>query len=173
MNFNNKQIEEKFRSLPETLQNLIVSVRTAEIIREIGQSHKLHIDQIGKLADEIGFVMMGLTRPNDFMYNIGKKLSLSPDLAKEITKEVDEKIFRQIREELQKMRGFDGGVNQEKKEVASVESAPPKEELEEKPRNIFQEKMSGFFKNEKSEEKTQPQNEKSPPRHDPYRETVE
>lgn len=173
MNFNNEQIEEKFRSLPETLQNLIVSVKTAEIIREIGQSHKLHIDQIGKLADEIGFVMMGLTRPNDFMYNIGKKLSLSPDLAKEITKEVDEKIFRQIREELQKMRGFDEGTKQEEQKEVPADPTPPKDEAEEKPRNIFQEKMGGFFKNEKSEEKTQPQNEKSPPRHDPYRETVE
>ena len=189
MKYTSEQIKERLDNLPPHLKEVMGSTETSKTIRTISQKHKLHIDQMGILSEEIGLVMLGLTRPNEFMYKIEKRLNISSDLAKEITKEINEEIFIKIREELQNLRGFTSETKEESNQTTQTESATeeivtpqntPEAPAEEPKRNVFQEKMSGVFKSDKNEVIEEESNEnpktkldKEPPRHDPYREPPE
>jgi len=190
MNYTKEQLREKFQTLPQKIKDVMIAVETVEKIIDITKKHKLHIDKMGVLSDEVSLVMMGLTRPNEFMYKIEKSLNVSSDLAKEITKEINEEIFIKIREELQNLRGFTS-ENKEESSSQSAETESNNEQImvsqntpevppEEPERNVFQEKMGGIFKSgknevieEKNEENPQTKLDKEPPRHDPYREPPE
>ncbi len=106
-NYTQEQLREAYRKLPQDVQEAIFSVDTAEIIREIGEKHKLMIDKIGELADEIGLVMLGFTHPSQFISNLGDRLGVDKVIAKEIAEEVNSKIFFPIRENLKKIHAME------------------------------------------------------------------
>ncbi len=186
MQYTQEQLEEKFKDLPDDLKDALVSVENADIIQGVGHKYKLHVDQMGELADETGLVMLGLTRPGQFMDNLTKRLHISTELAKNIVREIDDQIFKPVKTSLQKVRGFEV----EGPAPAPDQTAPPasttETEANDKPTetktDIFKEKMSGLFKHQKSETETEteesagfipPQTEPTPPKHDPYREPPE
>ncbi len=105
-NYTKEQLLEKYRALPKEVREAIFSINTAEIIRQIGEKHKLMIDKIGELADETGLVMLGLGHPNQFISHLTERLEINHELAKEIAQEVNLKIFYPIREHLKKMYGI-------------------------------------------------------------------
>ncbi len=111
-NYTKEQLLEKYRALPKEVQEAIFSVNTAEIIRQIGEKHKLMIDKIGELADETGLVMLGLGHPNQFISHLTERLEINRELAKEIAEEVNSKIFFPIREHLKKMYGIEEKIEE-------------------------------------------------------------
>lgn len=167
----NQNKEKQLSDLPETLQEAITSFETAEVIFQTGKKHKLHVDQIGQLSNEIGLFMMGSTRPSDLTYKISKNLNISTDLSKEIVRELDDKIFKKIKDELQQIRGFsEENGSPTHKDPETLENSTPTQ-------NIFTEKMTGLVQSQTKEhpEESSPleTNSKTPPRHDPYREPTE
>lgn len=114
MNYTREQLNEKIKNLPEDVKNAIFSINSAEIIKNVGEKHGLHIDKIGDLGAETGYVMYGITPPKDFVTSLAKKLSLPEDKARAIAQDVNEQIFRPIRESLQKIHGVVAGETQAK-----------------------------------------------------------
>jgi hypothetical protein len=158
MEFSLEQIETAFNSLPEELQNIIGSVETADTIMKIGKKHHLHIDHISELAQEIGLVMMGLVKPQDFTMRIEKRLLLPTKDAVAITMDVNNEIFFKIQNFLR-----DITEKTERGESHYEEQQPiDKSKLTS---NIFEKKMSGLFTQsaQKNEQKT----------FDPYREPID
>lgn len=98
-----KNLHEAYTNLPQDLKDALYSIDFAKIIQIIGTQQGLLIDQTGKLAEEIGFVMLGITHPDAFVDTIAEKLAISKDKANLIAKEVNEKIFLSIRASLQKI----------------------------------------------------------------------
>ena len=83
-----------------------LSIRVAEQLQEIGKKHRLHIDKIDALFDEAGAVMLGLTHPRDFIGKLAQKLDIDKEKTKKIAQDVNEQIFKPIRESLKKIHGI-------------------------------------------------------------------
>jgi len=63
----------------------------------------LHIDQAGELSGEVGLLMYGITPPQQFISKVQNALNINNDLATKISTDVNERIFRPIRESLKKI----------------------------------------------------------------------
>ncbi len=90
-------VQQKFEKLPAVIREAITSVDFAEKLQNIGKANSLHLDELDALFEEVGFVMLGDTRTQDFGAKISERLSLRPDQVAPIVKSVDEEIFRPIR----------------------------------------------------------------------------
>ena len=119
MKYSSEELNERFQTLPEELKNAIVSVDTAKIISEAGKRYALHIDQIGKIAEEVGFVLLGLSHPTEFVSKLTKALGIERVVVSQIASDINDKIFLKVRETL---RGVDSGLN--KKEESMDDSGP-------------------------------------------------
>ncbi len=137
MEYDNKQLIEKFEQLPEELQMAIWDLDLDGVIGGLGWKYKLHVDQLGKLADETASVLIGIKPASDFRKNLAQALpEIEGSRIDEIVNEVNREIFLPIRESLQK--------------VGENKSATTRELAEQPIRapatTIFNEKMSKLFR---------------------------
>lgn len=174
-----EQLREKFNKLPSDIQEAIASVETADVIRNVSHKYGLHIDQMGELADETGLLMLGLTKPQDYVDNLFHRLKTTYPKCKDIARDINEEIFKPIKESLMKVHNpiaeeTTGGLT-----VSSVDSSAIKQDDQIEEKSIFEEKMSNMFRSPQEKvplEKTKdkPDAPPEPPKHvDPYREPVE
>lgn len=98
-----KEIDDQFRKLPEIIRVALVSEETAIAVKKIGDKYQLHIDQIGYLAAEIGFVILGLEPSINFLENIKSRLGLAQPTAEQVTTDCNREIFVKIRESLKQL----------------------------------------------------------------------
>ena len=98
-------ITKRYDELPDDVKQAMMSVASAEIIFEIGKKHGLNIEHIGKLAEEVGYVMLGMIPSKEFVSDLVWILGVREMKAVEIAKDVNTKIFLQIREALKKIHG--------------------------------------------------------------------
>lgn len=102
------EFQERFKSLPEDLQTAFTSSEVTDAIIGIGKKHNLLVDKIGRLGDETGSVMLGLTPPKDYIKNLMSKLGVDQAKAKEIAEEINQNVFQPVRESLKKVHGLSG-----------------------------------------------------------------
>ena len=117
-NFTEKQIAQMYDNLPEDLKDSIFSVDTTSVINEIGRKYGLAIDKIGDLANETGMVMLGVTHPNEFIGNLADRLEVDKEKARAIAGEINEQVFKKVRESLRKIHNMREEAEEEK--VADV-----------------------------------------------------
>lgn len=108
MTYTKTELYEKFENLPDEIQEAFLSVDTYDTIKKIVDKFKLHIDQSSQLSEEIGFIMLGVTRPENFLSNIQEKLNIPLETAGEIVKDINVNIFFPIRASLEALNN--GGV---------------------------------------------------------------
>lgn len=121
-----KEIVARFDALPKDIQNVILSSDFPEKIKKVREKFGLSEEGEADLSNESTFVMIGLEHPNDFIENVRKALSLPPEKAKAVALEVNETIFKQIRESLMKIHQDDTPAPEEiinKREFPSQFSA--------------------------------------------------
>ncbi len=134
MEYTKKELYERFENLPDDVQEAFLSVDTYKTIKKIVDKFKLHIDQSGILSEEIGLVMLGVTRPENFLSVLEKKLNIPLETAGEIVKEINTTIFFPIRASLEEINN--GGVPRYSPERPSlVENFSPIGQVSEK--NIY------------------------------------
>ncbi len=122
MNISHEQMMQRYQSLPTDLQEAIFSVENSQTIQNIGQIHKLRVDQIGALADETGMVMLGFTKPNEFIAHLAERVKIDKELARTVAHEINDRIFIKVREALRKVHGIkeeSKGEIEEKTELPS------------------------------------------------------
>ena len=73
-----------YEELLAVLKEALFSVEVADKIGEIGKKFGLTIEQTGIMAEETGYVMLGLTRPNEFVGNLARELGVDTDRAQDI-----------------------------------------------------------------------------------------
>ena len=124
---------EQYKKLPKVLQNAITSVKTGEIVQSIGKKHDLHIDQIGELIDETWLVLLGIVRSSDFVGDLKIRLTIDEQKAREITKDINEQIFNEVKSALVEAEKID--IKQEEQageqtlqSPEGVEDVPPSRE---------------------------------------------
>jgi len=95
-----EEIQKKFESLPEDLKWAIMAANVDEKITQIGQENGLNVVQMGQLSLETHMVMFGFTHPDKFEASVKGSLQLPDDKNKKIVNEINEKILKDIRENL-------------------------------------------------------------------------
>lgn len=98
-----EQLRAAFSKLPETLQDAISSVETADKIKTIAKTHQLSDEQGGGLASETGLAMMGFTHPSQFAINLTHRLGISAEKARSIAADVTASIFGPVNGELKRL----------------------------------------------------------------------
>jgi len=106
------EIEEKFRSLPEDIRELIYSSDMSSIIECIAEKHGLHVDQMGTLMAETASVMTGFSDPNKFTSELMEELQIDQSKAKAIAEDINNDLFTQIRESLKQLYGKERLIQQ-------------------------------------------------------------
>ena len=97
------EFRKKYAELPQNLREAYESVRTTEILEEIGKKHGLQIDETGELVDETGYVMLGVTKPDEYIQKLEDALEIPREKAREVALEVNELVFKPIRDALKQV----------------------------------------------------------------------
>lgn len=103
--YSTDQYNKIFYSLPKEIQDIVVAYSTTEKLYEIGQTHKLHIDQIGVMNDVAFDVMMGITSTKNMVAELAKELQIPELEASRVAYDIDEQIFKPIKEIMKKVYG--------------------------------------------------------------------
>lgn len=172
--FPKEQLDTQLAKLPPPLREALFSADVAEKTFDIGEKHGLNIEKIGFLAEEVGYVVLGLVAPRDFISALEKRLSTDADTTQKIASEINSQIFRPLRELLKQTHEVDVPAELIKKET--VFRIP-------KPSTSGQDAVQKFApifptppaKVEEEKKPSQPQPQKTRPSSgiDPYREPIE
>jgi len=147
-----KAFDPALAKLPQNLQQMILSTDTAETVQAIGQKYHLHVDKMGVLDNEVGAVLVGETRPENFTSRLKEKLGLDQTTVQAITHEVNERIFLPLRETL-KNSSLAPAVNPipaANSTSSTAETSVGKTELSgqasKRPNTIFEKKLGQLFR---------------------------
>lgn len=92
-----EELQAKFEQLPQELREAISSTKIHDLIKHIGEEQGLMIDQIGELVDQVGLVMLGLTKGSGFVDNISNSLAVTPEKARIIADRINTDVFYSLR----------------------------------------------------------------------------
>lgn len=98
-----KIIADQMAILPEDVKKAITSVDYTAQLQEIVKRNHLLIDQAGALETETTLTLLGLENLKDYVENISRELTLPREKAIIVAHDVDELIFKNVRESLQKI----------------------------------------------------------------------
>jgi len=181
-----KQFNERYDKLPPIVKQAIDAVETTDLIQTISETHKLHIDQMGEFSNQIGLVMLGVVKPQEFIPNLREKLKISDEEARALALEVNEQIFNSIRESLKQVHAMgeiakeeegkakvgpsDGAPKELTKKETDIETKPiTSSQLRTKPSN-FDDRLGRYLSSSQNETTSPAPRSYS---HDPYHEAVD
>ncbi|MBI1998892.1 MAG: hypothetical protein HYS73_00975, partial [Parcubacteria group bacterium] len=123
------EFRKKYAELPPNLREAYGSVKTTEILEEIGKKHGLRVDQIGELVDETGYVMLGVTPPSDYVMKIEGAVNVSREKAKAVAIDVNDRVFKPIRDALKQVHKVGGhrDIPPQNRAALSADMSPPRE----------------------------------------------
>lgn len=102
-----EQLKERREKLPPMLRDAIFDPAIADKMYWIGKSNGLTIEQLGYAVEETGYIILGLTKPKDFVASLKERLGVAPDIAKKIASDINRQIFFPLREALKQAHEFD------------------------------------------------------------------
>lgn len=97
-----RQLEERLAALPEVVRNAISSTDVQKQLRAVSDNHQLHIDQWGKLENEVMLSLLGFQNPADLPANIQSEIGVSADIAQSLATDINTIVFEPIRQELER-----------------------------------------------------------------------
>lgn len=199
MNYSPEIIRKTFKNLPEDLREAITSVDNLDLIEKIGTASHVRQDQVQTLQEEVGLVLLGLTKLPAVKDALKARLRTSEETTMVLEREITEKIFQPVRESLEKLQHTIPGretvpsSSNPSGEIKDKAHAEIPEKLDKPPLNlptgdIAETKLGGPFIMPLEEKKISPQNPQVPiPRYadtenkedwkkdrvDPYREPLQ
>ena len=99
----NKDFKDYIETLPPELKQAVYSIDYHEKLQEIIKNNKLMVDQAGKLEAETSLIIMGVEPLDKYVANLVKNVGLSNIQASIVAHDVNESIFKNIRESLKKI----------------------------------------------------------------------
>ncbi len=104
MKLTKEEVQKRRANISPVLTQTSKSAQLVDELRNIGEHHDLHIDQLGTLADAVELVLAGVVLTREFVALLLESL---PDLGKDkvmaIAEEVNRTIFGPVREALYKV----------------------------------------------------------------------
>jgi len=96
-----KAIEEQLLMLPKESQEVLRSFPWFELISEMKEKHNFTDEEIIQLQTEVALLLVGLTPPEDFTYNLANEVGFTKTEVPVIEKEILEKILQPIAAEIE------------------------------------------------------------------------
>ncbi len=100
MNITGEQVRAAYDSAPAPIRQTFSSDDTTRIIIDLQSRHKLHVDSTGVLGKQVGYLLLGLITPMEFLGGL-VEAGVSAEAAKDIVSEVNERIFIPLRAKMQ------------------------------------------------------------------------
>ncbi len=97
------KLAEKYKTIPPDVREAISSTEVAVKIEDIAKEQGLLLDKADVLAEETALVMLGLSNPSNFVSTLRRKLGVSEKTAIQIANEINDQVFKEIRESLRKL----------------------------------------------------------------------
>jgi len=101
--YDENRIAESYRKTPVEVRQALESVGFLSRLQEISKKFGLNVEETGEFVSESGLVMIGLTKPMEFVDHIVNRLRVPRDRALAIGQAANMEIFRPVREILRKM----------------------------------------------------------------------
>ncbi|MBI5457622.1 hypothetical protein HY971_02770 [Candidatus Kaiserbacteria bacterium] len=95
-------LKKRFTELPKVVQNAITSADVRKHMRELADTHKLHLDQWEMLENEVMMTLFGILPVDELQTNIQKQVGVSKEIAEKLTENISKIVFEPIREELER-----------------------------------------------------------------------
>ncbi len=136
-----KILEQQITSAPEEIRKFIAEEKWVSVVEDIAKKDGLSLDQKTSLENEVLFALIGLDLLSNLEKNLSTSLGIDPVLAKAVTMELNERIFKEMMAFLPTEIDV-SSVEQEKIqpviEKPDLESLPPTKttELEVPPANL-------------------------------------
>ena len=102
----NEDLKKQFNKLPADVQQAILDSDLPGKLQQITKKNKLMIDQAGGLQIETILVLFGLQPLGNYVNNIKENVGLPEEVAKEVAKDIDALIFKNVRESLKELNDF-------------------------------------------------------------------
>lgn len=113
-------IKERFQKLPKVVQDAIVSADVSQRLRELADTHKLHIDQWETLENEVRYTLLGIQPTDKLVENIEKEVGVDHETALALAQDISEIVFEPIRQELERELDHPQAVAEERTDVEQV-----------------------------------------------------
>lgn len=97
-----EKIQARFKVLPKVVQDAITSADVQKRLRELAETHKLHIDQWQALENEVMFTLLGFQAAEELEGNIKDDVGVPDEVAKSLTVDISKIVFEPIRAELER-----------------------------------------------------------------------
>ncbi|MEK7649814.1 MAG: hypothetical protein AAB367_02565 [Patescibacteria group bacterium] len=94
--FTQQQVLDAYERLPEPIKDAIFEEATTEKIQAIGKKHGLLLDKLGALAEDVGYVMLGLIPAKEFPDYIVDACGVSVQKANDIIADLNRDVFLPI-----------------------------------------------------------------------------
>ncbi|TSC76182.1 MAG: proline-rich receptor-like protein kinase PERK9-like [Parcubacteria group bacterium Gr01-1014_33] len=98
--YNEDILREQYEKLPTILKDALFSADTAARMLAIGKKFELTIEEIGYMAEETGYAVLGLTTPSQFAQIVASRLRIPQEKSQRIAAEINTQIFYPLREAL-------------------------------------------------------------------------
>lgn len=98
-------LREQFKLLPKVVQTAMLSADVEKHLRDLAQTHQLHVDQWNTLENVVQLTLMGIHPIDELQNNIKESLHLDDTAAQALTNAIYEGIFEPIRQELERELG--------------------------------------------------------------------
>ena len=97
-----QKLKEGFAKMPKVVQDAITSADIEKRLRALSDAHKLHLDQWGKLENEVMLTFLGLERAEDLTANIREHVGVSDEVARSLALAISTAVFDPVRSELER-----------------------------------------------------------------------
>jgi len=95
-------LKERLLQLPKVVQQAIASSDLEKHLRELADTHKLHLDQWQTLQNEVMLALLGFQPAEDLGKNIKDHIVVPSETANALAEDISRIVFQPIREELER-----------------------------------------------------------------------
>lgn len=101
--FDEARIADAYRKTPIEIRQSLESIGFLSRLQGVARKFGLNVEETGELVSETGLVLLGLTKPPQFIDNLAKRLRLPRDRAFAVGQAVNMEVLRPVREIIRKM----------------------------------------------------------------------
>lgn len=98
----NEKIQSRFKVLPKVVRDAITSADVQKRMRELAETHKLHLDQWQSLENEVMLTLLGFQASEELEENLKDGVGASDETAKALAGDISKIVFEPIRQELER-----------------------------------------------------------------------
>ena len=114
------QFAERFAILPKVVRDAITSADVQKHMRDLAESHKLHVDEWQVLENNVMLTLLGFQPVAEMPTRLEKSLNITAEVAAELAQSVSDIVFKPIRGEMERALSHPSAVQVAMSDVDTV-----------------------------------------------------